>query len=203
MGVALVPATAGADAGKIVVVGVRNDGTNRVFAARFTAAGALDPTFGVNGVTDLPASGSRPAVAVQPDGRVVVAAGQDVFRLTADGALDPTFDGDGQATTTRPDNASAVALLPDGKILVSGIETVSQVGPSTWGYFVTRYTPDGAPDPTYGNGGVAIETEADPHTANQRAGLAVQANGKAVVAGNSVVSSVSDFAVTRFLGDNT
>lgn len=203
MGVAITPATAGADAGKMVVVGVRADGTDRVFVARFTAAGSADPAFGSNGVVDLPVSGQtlRPAVAVQPDGRVVVAVRQDVFRLTPAGAADPSFDGDGRVTTARLENASAVAVLPDGRLLVAGIETVDQGYGLKWRYFVARYTAEGVPDPTFGDGGVGIETEADPGTSNRRAGLAVQANGRAVVAGTDQANSQSNFTVMRFDGD--
>src|SRR5262249_34969029 len=63
--------------GKIVVVGTAGEYYCRDFAlARYTAEGSLDTTFGNDGriVTDFFGDADRAfAVAVQPDGRIVVA----------------------------------------------------------------------------------------------------------------------------------
>src|SRR3954470_862499 len=77
-------------------------------AAR-AAPGDLDPTFGGDGVvrTDLtPAEDDGFAVAIQPDGKMVVAGGVGlggpnarfgIVRYGTDGSLDPTFgSGDGK-----------------------------------------------------------------------------------------------------------
>jgi uncharacterized delta-60 repeat protein len=77
------------------------------------AAGALDPTFDIDGKVTTPiASGAADdhgnAVAVQPDGKIVVAGYSDqgitlvdfaLARYNSDGSLDTTFDADGIVTT--------------------------------------------------------------------------------------------------------
>src|SRR5690606_32761179 len=74
------------------------------------------------------------AVAVQPDGRIVVAGmcemgatGDDacVARYEPDGDLDPTFGGDGMVTMALAPGANRdmfwrVRLQPDGKIVLGG-----------------------------------------------------------------------------------
>jgi uncharacterized delta-60 repeat protein len=102
------------------------------------AQGALDPTFGSGGR----ASAANPIgegtfwaddasdVAIQPDGKILVAAegrGQDSFycavlRFLPDGGLDPGFGLGGVAvlTATDPGQARGLALQPDGRILVTG-----------------------------------------------------------------------------------
>jgi hypothetical protein len=82
----------------------------------FLAAGALDPTFGTNGIVSLSAtsqlSAATDATAVQADGKILV-AGQactsagasslsagDLARFNADGTPDTTFGTGGDAHTT-------------------------------------------------------------------------------------------------------
>jgi uncharacterized delta-60 repeat protein len=97
--------------------------------------GDLDPSFDGDGLVttnflDI-GSGQAYAVALQPNGKIVVAGyssnglNQDfaVVRYNTDGSLDPTFDGDGKVTTpisNSTDIAYAVALQPDGKIVAAG-----------------------------------------------------------------------------------
>ncbi|HJU38528.1 MAG TPA: hypothetical protein VJ724_03075, partial [Tahibacter sp.] len=105
------------------------------------------------------------AVAVQPDGRIVVAGGVRtgasssdiaVVRLTPDGTLDASFDADGiryvNFGLSAPggesyDSADALALQSDGKIVVAGSATSA----NGWDTVVTRLTPAGALDATFGN----------------------------------------------------
>lgn len=100
--------------GRIVVAGVEGDdsGAGRDFAlARYTAGGGLDATFGSGGRVTTDFGGDMDdaqGVAVQPDGRIVVAgsvitaAGSrdfGVVRYLPDGRLDPSFGGSGAVTT--------------------------------------------------------------------------------------------------------
>ena len=95
------------------------------------AAPMLDPTFGTGGTAPTPA---RPAigrtVAVQPDGRIVLAGvvastplGVDlaVVRLLADGTPDPSFGTNGRVVQDMgapEERETALVLQPDGKIVV-------------------------------------------------------------------------------------
>jgi len=71
--------------------------------ARFNADGTLDTSFGTGGfftLFDGLVDDSANAVAILPDGKIIVAGGAGesstsayVFRLDPDGTLDPTFSG--------------------------------------------------------------------------------------------------------------
>jgi len=182
----------------------------------YGAPGALDPTFGVGGKVTTDFSGSAAdqihAVLVQPDGKTIAVGttgitGGDLdfalARYNYDGTLDTTFGIGGKVTTdfgtpTVPtaDQAFGAVLQPDGKIVVVG-ET-GPTGPSlNTNFAVARYLPNGTLDATFGTmvfdfGGSA--TDGDSAKA-----VALQADGKIVVAGTSTLPGMSGvFAVARF-----
>ena len=88
-------------AGLVGVVPVTAE-TNSEKAAQ-SPAGSLDPSFDGDGLVTTP-SGSAFSVAIQPDGKIVV-AGQSangdflVARYNSDGSPDASFDSDGMVTT--------------------------------------------------------------------------------------------------------
>lgn len=178
--------TAVSPGGSIVVVGSRAATATRLIAARVTAAGALDVTFGTLGVANNPLAATfRPAaLAVLPDGRVVVVGsdtvgGVSVFaavRLTAAGALDAAFGTGGEVIVPvgATAAANAVAVQSDGDLVVGGPATVT--GTAT--YAVTRLTPTGAVDSTFGTSGTTLFVGATGFNS-----VAVQADGKLVLAG--------------------
>src|SRR6266545_2605906 len=98
-------------------------------SAAYAQAGQLDTSFGGDGkvTTDVTARGDFGAtVAVQADGKIVVAGGASwernprfvLLRYNADGTLDSTFGGDGRVTTdftAAEDAAWGVAIQADGK----------------------------------------------------------------------------------------
>jgi uncharacterized delta-60 repeat protein len=141
--------------GKIVLVGDRTltggGGSVPIFRdthmaiARYNADGAMDNTFGVDGLgvirpfsgtsVGVPDSFGR-AVAIQLDGKIVVVGQAEpatgfvssltVVRLNANGALDPTFGGDGRIVTDfgggTNSSGLAVAVQPsDGRLVVAGV----------------------------------------------------------------------------------
>src|SRR5205807_6918147 len=99
------------------------------------APGFLDPGFGVDGVAApaLAVPSHAMAVALQPDGRMVVAgwrasptgAGTAVVaRMLADGRIDSGFATGGVFTATVQGTLfTAVAVQPDGRIVLSGDTT--------------------------------------------------------------------------------
>ncbi len=128
------------------------------------SGGSLDPTFGSGGIVNLPHStdGVGSAVAVQPDGKVVLAGhgqrsnGYDsisVQRLNRDGSLDTTFNGTGSVTiqTGKSDWPHSVALQPDGKIVVGGGATAIN-GSSQ--FLVARLNANGTLDSTFASKGL-------------------------------------------------
>jgi len=111
-------------------------GDDHFALARYRKNGALDSGFGSAGrvTTDFGLQSSAAhAVAIQPDGRIVVAGvagggstGADIAlaRYDAGGALDPSFGSGGRVLTDLGggsfEAAFAMVLQPDGKIIVAG-----------------------------------------------------------------------------------
>ena len=72
-------------------------------AAPAAAAGLLDPSFAGDGklIADFGTQNDGATdVAVQRDGRIVVATGSGLVRYTPAGLLDPSFSGDGRVPGT-------------------------------------------------------------------------------------------------------
>lgn len=201
--------------GKIVVLGTSANGVDTRFAlARYTVAGQLDAAFGIGGIviTAVGASSWAEDVALQADGKIVavgsatdtgVAGAQDRFalaRYTSAGNLDATF-GFGGIVTTAVDFYSAaysVAVQSDGKILVAG-ECSDGTAQGQGRFVLARYTSNGNLDPAFGNGG--IMTTAVGRISSWADGVALQNDGKVVVAGASLDDAYFHFALVRYLGD--
>jgi uncharacterized delta-60 repeat protein len=116
------------------IVGTGTIGDEGAFV-RYLASGALDPTFGTDGVATVLHVGFG-GLSVQSDGSYV-GVGESVSRLLAvvrtlsDGTLDPTFGVNGVVTTAFPApysfaSASAVVIRGDGKIVAAGLLENSQ-----------------------------------------------------------------------------
>ncbi len=168
--------------------------------------GGLDTTFGTEGKATTSAFGGSPsAMALQPDGKIVMVGGDDfdfvAARFNTDGTLDDGFDSDGKVTTDilggfSPEEALGVAVQPDGKIVVAGAGLLS---PGT--VLLVRYNPDGSLDQGFGTGGKVISD-----FAGRASDVTIQPDGKIVVAGTvflSVGSDFGDFLVARYLADGT
>jgi len=190
--------------GKIIVVGHSfQNGSNVLALARYAPDGALDGSFGNgSGTVSTPIGTGATAygVAVQADGKIVVAGdsldGGDIFftvvRYSAGGTLDSTF-GSGGIATPAAGNAFAVAIQPDGKIVAAGRFLP---GPSQFG--LVRLNSNGTPDATFGTSGLVSE-DLGPGGDDEINAVALQSDGKIVVAGYTTVGSIDhDFAVARY-----
>ena len=206
--------------GKIVVVGVSRPGginaRNDFAIARFNADGTVDTAFGADGkayVDFLGGHDEANALIVQADGRIALIghAATDVggsafdfavARLTDAGVLDTTFDSDGRATVNvagELDRAYAAALQPDGAIVLAGEVRADRSDPGDVG--LARLTATGALDTTFGSGGTAhIDYADDSDQAND---VAIQTDGKIVIAGHALVGSTTDFMIARLNADGS
>lgn len=210
--------------GKIVAAGPFQNGDRAGFAlARYSEDGSRDPTFGVLGrVTTTVGGGgelavaTQPvAVAIQPDGKIVVVGqscgGPCVFalaRYNADGSLDPSFGNGGVVKTAVSPygaGATAVALQLDGKIVTAG--WAAFVGTSRGSSFaLARYLPDGSLDPSFGSGGIAKTAFIDVSTCDEcgdtASAVALQPDGKIVAAGQTCQGPCA-FALARYDPDGS
>ncbi len=118
----------------------------------------------------------------------------------APGDLDLTFGGTGKVTTDiggSDDSGSGVVVQSDGKIILAGTSTN---GSSSY-FTVVRYKIDGSLDTSFnGIGKVATSISNGDNYARS---VALQSDGKIVVAGSSGVTSNPDFAVLRYNTNGT
>jgi len=171
--------------------------------------GALDTSFGAGGkaITGIGSDDYAEAMAVQPDGKLVVAGhanmggatGTDfvLVRYQRDGAIDTTFGTAGKVTTDidgGSDEAFAVALQADGKIVVAGSNDVSPKGKS---FALVRYNADGSLDTTFGNGGKVVTSFGSQ--SDTAYAVVVQPDGRIVAGGhtNTALRGI-DFALARY-----
>ena len=203
--------------GKIVTAGEAIvSGTLDFALARYNSDGSLDTTFDGDGkvTTDI-ASGSGDqafSVAIQGDGKIVAAgsavSGSYLFalaRYNTDGSLDTTFSGDGKLTTdiaAGNDQARAVVIQGDGKIVAAGfgLHFGSTIG--TADVAVVRYNTDGSLDPTFDGDGI-VTTNFPSDNADQAFAVAIQGDGRIVVAGITCCAQSVDFALARYNADGS
>jgi uncharacterized delta-60 repeat protein len=146
---------------KIVVAGtaVEYDGYGNEFfrtivIARFTGNGALDSSFGTNGIVIYSAAYADANAMVLQGDKIVVAGNAwnpnfqpfTLARYTSGGVLDSSFGTNGIATTglSRPIDVRSVLLQGD-KIVVAG-----------GGFALARFTKDGVLDSSFGKNGIVI-----------------------------------------------
>jgi uncharacterized delta-60 repeat protein len=199
--------------GKIVAAGhsFTGNGPNDFAVIRYNANGSLDASFDGDGKVTTDFSGTNDvgqSVALQPDGKIVVAgysligsnADIVVARYNSNGSLDTSFDGDGRVRTSvvpGSDYGSSVTIQPDGKILVAG----NSFNGTNTDFALVRYNANGSLDTTFGNGGkVTTQIGASSEEAYS---VKVQPDGKIVVAGFSNNGSNADFAVVRYNADGS
>ncbi len=162
----------------------------------FSSDGKLTTNVGV-------APAGAGAVAIQADGKILVAGGAGgdfaVARYNTLGGLDSTFAGDGIANTDlggQIDFARAIAIQADGRIVVAGTTGVA-LDPE---FAIVRYNSNGTLDTAFsGDGKLTMEFGTTAGGGGSANALAIQSDGKIVVVG----SDGADFAIARFNTDGT
>ncbi len=208
-------------------------GPSRFCASRLHVDGMLDVSFdgpGVagNGKFELPQidqfQEAANAIAVQSDGKIVLAgncfntnaafaANFCIARLNADGSFDASFDGPNVTpgngkfwvdVSTNYDQANAMSLQPDGKILLAG--GCYPPATSANSFCFARLNADGSLDSGFdgpsnvGNGKVILPVGA---TSEVIYAMALQPDGKIVLAGGCVVTGQYYFCMARLNADGS
>jgi uncharacterized delta-60 repeat protein len=189
-------------------------GDNAMVVAKIGSDGKLDTAFGQSGIASVNvAVGGKTvevarAVAVQPDGKIVIsgpvekdpkatgAAAKDtdiaVVRFDATGKPDPAFGKGGTAVidigagkamgdSYVADNSWGMAALAGGRLVVFGSTAAADRNDAD--YAIVGLTSAGALDPAFGTKGI---TRVDVNQATDNArGVIVQPDGKLVFAGYS------------------
>ena len=199
--------------GKIVIAGSNNTGTGLPGVARLDANGLPDSTFGDNAF--LATSFKPISVAIQSDGKIVIAGSSDipgflVARYNLNGSPDISFNGTGQAMTDffykvppqkgaidstiiLTGTASSIIIQKDGKIVVGGSALTELDGNK---FAIARFNINGSIDSSFDADGKQTTAVGD---ANSTAySIALQDDGKIVMAGYTTVGAINRFAVSRF-----
>jgi uncharacterized delta-60 repeat protein len=200
--------------GKIVVVGqtfrLRGFGPALWTMCRYNSDGSLDNSFDHDGkVTTLfprGSSGNPLGVAIQPDGKIVVAGLSDfaidrmvITRYESDGSMDKTFGGDGIAVLAFEGllaDVKDVEIQNDGKIILAGSGGPSLGDAGYHRFLAGRLNSDGSPDGSFGNAGKVVTDFGAPSLAHD---LAIQPDGKIVITGEVLIPFVGPGFPTDFV----
>ncbi len=167
-------------------------------------SGSLDLTFNNDGMVITAIGNSHDyasSIAIQNDGKIVVAGASNngngtsiaLVRYNTDGNLDNTFNSDGVVTNSIFDGvAHALAIQSDGKIIVAG---------ESWNgtdvdFALIRYNTDGSLDNSFDTDGI-ITTPIGNYI-DKAYSIAIQNDGKIVIAGKSFNGANDDFALARY-----
>ena len=215
--------------GKVVVVGQAvTDDHHDIILGRYDVDGSLDTSCATDGWLNYNRSRGviatqehAYAVAVQGDGKIVVAGwGSDsndgevivVLRFDADCSLDTTFDSDGVATAhfgTEEAYGHSLVIQGDGKIVVGGyLGQGSFQGPPdnrvlvpNQDFVLVRFNADGSLDTSFSSDG-KVTTDFGA-LSDEAYSVALQGDGKFVVAGFSYNGTNREFALVRYNTDGS
>ena len=200
--------------GKIVLAGTAaylSFGSEDFGLVRLLSDGSLDPTFDGDGkaILDLGARDSGYGAALQADGKIVIVGETFVLgdrdaivvRTTGSGALDSTFGSSGVVSVGFGkdfEQFDDVTIQPDGNIVVTGSSGDAQTFDGN-DFVVGRLLPDGSLDPEFGGGGAIVDFGGD----DRAWAVAVQADGKILVAGETDDDTGDDWAILRLTASGT
>jgi uncharacterized delta-60 repeat protein len=178
--------------GRVLVSGTTiTAAADHAFAlARFTRAGAPDPTFGggsgrVTTGVGPGVNGGATDVVLAADGKIVAAGSSGpgqfaVGRWLPDGTPDPGFGSGGTVITPilEESQVRAVFAMPDGRVIAAGraLDSDGVV------FAVARYRPDGSLDPRFGTGGTVVTRFGSANASGVGAGIT--SDGKLVLGGS-------------------
>ena len=210
--------------GKIVVAGTARgvEGPSAFSVARYDLNGRLDKNFGNDGTVfttfaDGAVAATASAVAIQPDGKIVVAGTVQgtidnnsveefaLARYNSDGSLDKSFGHGGEVLTDfGPDtfsSASSIALSGD-KIVVAGTSTIA----GSFVFAVAEYNSNGTLNQNFGSGGEATNDFGPNFTVFTESGVTIEPKGQIVLAGtvaNFTGGFMGDFGLARYNKNGT
>ena len=194
--------------GKVVIAGQCVGAINADFCAvRYNGDGTLDSTFGTGGKVITPVGNGVDqalALALQPDGRLVLvgfcAGAFCAVRYDPNGSLDVTFGIGGKAITQIGSGsdaaAHAVAMQPDGNFVLAGY----CMGSTTTAFCALRYDASGNLDLSFGTGGLVVVSVG---RGDRPEAVALQPDGKLVLAGTCGGAVDEDFCAVRLNGNGT
>lgn len=193
--------------GKIVVGGnSANDGNPNFAIIRLKDDGNADNSFSYDGIDTISVGGVIDygrSVVVQSDEKIILAGyshnGTDndfaLVRYNTNGTLDSSFGKDGIVTTaigSSNDQISSMILQQDGRIVVAGNSYYNR----SYDFALARYNIDGTLDTSFDSDGKQVTGFGN--NSDFASSVALQSDGKIVVAGTTQEGFNSDFALARY-----
>lgn len=232
--------------GKIVVAGFSTNASTKkpcyCALARFTATGKLDTSFGqsgpragtqyisfsISGIAKSNTCDQSNALALQPDGKIIIAGFSTnvskppcyaaVARFTSTGQLDTTFGQKGSRKGTQyipfsnskvtpaasiNDRITSLVLQPDGKIVVGG--STSNQSTNTCAFMIARFNANGTLDTSFGQLASYAGTNYIPFSIagailcnDQSITAGMQSDGSIILGGTTQTVTTSFCALARF-----
>lgn len=210
------------DDGKIIIAGFLKEGLDyptsfTMLLARYQGNGSLDPSFGAGGIVLGPHLFGRGgtvlhSIALATDGRIIVVGGRNeprrgdqrpaglIYAFNADGSRDKSFGRGGQVLFSQRSHKAYsslhdVAILGNGKILVAGYHK--------YRLFLARLRSNGSIDHRFGERTGTVEMGIHTSICCPPAALAVQDDGRIVVAANGGPFHTSRVYLVRFRPNGT
>lgn len=190
-----------------------------VYLAKVTATGAVDPSFGSEGIAAVDAQLAFEQLIVEPGGRILLIGRHSpkgllgplpwgerhlplvAVRLNADGAVDTAYGDAGTAVAGIEGGCQCqnVAVLgADGTLTLTGQQEARVSHPwgteATYRWALARLTPAGALDPSFGTKGIALVPGEEGVGLSLEAGLgsSLIAQGQARVRERNQAGGVSE-----------
>jgi uncharacterized delta-60 repeat protein len=174
--------------------------------------GDPDSTFNSDGIVTTDINNSSDvanAIAIQPDGKIVVGGSTihlslytcALARYNANGSPDNNFGTNGIVVTVLGFNnlqVNALAIQPDGKIIAAGSAAVS---PSQY-FALVRYNTDGTLDSSFSEDGVLL-TNIDTSANKKVTSLILLPDGKMIAVGYIGLLPNYDFMLVKYLADGS
>ncbi len=174
---------------------------------RLTAAGAVDKTFGNNGVLTMSIPNTDvvlTALTMQSDGKILLTGfgyKEDstssefqilIFRLNSNGSLDGTFGTSGKieiGQSNVTDAAFSIKSIKDGKILIGGVMSDN---PNSNDAILVRLNANGTIDTTFGNQGSYRHTEISDISLKYCFNVDLDKNGNIFMVGQGINGTSSE-----------
>jgi uncharacterized delta-60 repeat protein len=169
----------------------------------FGQPGSLDMTFGNNGIVTTsidPVLNVGTGMVFTSSNKIILegySGYTDAIRYKNNGTVDSTFAVNGIATNTSSNFGADIIQQSDGKLVITG--GVSGFGKIN--FFTYRYLPDGSIDPSFAQNGVSTFSITDGSDNARK--LALQSDGKIVVAGEASGGTSNGLILVRYLPNGT